>query len=381
MTTRRTTRGQHRLEFLNDSVIVHLDSDEPEPATRCDCWRLVDPETSAPLPDHICPETMRETVVQWAIHMAEPMQLLRRLDYSPDARLNGSRLETRPQVVQTIPWPLPMERGYLGLVVQQWVQEEPNAFLAAELAASERWQEAIATTRLRIFAAALDVAIDELPEDLAGRAVIVPRPTRQLRAQAAATLRFAGLPDTPRTVDHLLAAVAGRDQPLPARGLLVATFVLVHLHDDDGQLEVDPEPDVAILGTIDAAGGQLLDAAREVVRQHHAWIGEHVAGEIATVRPETTPRQIARFRDPDPDNPRYDYLLEAIRDVNAVAEHVRERPSQRREIVRDHLNDVYYRVHRRRKTAGLPLEPPQGWRVRARRRINDLLNSWPVPLE
>ena len=83
----------------------------------------------------------------------------------------------------------------------------------------------------------------------------------------------------------------------------------------------------------------------------------------------------------DPDNPRYDYLLEAIRDVNAVAERVRERPSQRREIVRDHLNDVYYRVHRRRKTAGLPLEPPQGWRVRARRRINDLLNSWPVPLE
>ncbi len=380
-TTKRTSRGQHRLDFLSDSVIVHLDPDDPAPATRCDCWRLTDPETAAPLPDHVCPETMRETVAQWAVHMAEPMQILRRLEYPPNGLPTGPRLTDDSHLTEAIPWPLPMERGYLALVIEQWVQEEPNALLASELAANERWQEAIAATRLRIFAAALDLTVEELPDDLARRPVIVPRVTHQLRRQIAATLRFAGLPDTPRTVEHLLASAAGRDQPLPARGLLVATFILVHPHQDGLLLEVDPEPDIAILGTIDAASGSLLDDAREVLRQHQTWVDRHLATGITIDALETRPHQMPQVRHPDPGSPRYDYLAEAVRDINAVAERIRHTPGQRREIIRDHLNDVYYRVHRRRKTAGLPLEPPQGWRVRARRRINDLLDSWPVPLD
>ena len=380
MTRRHAARGQHRLDFLSDSVIVHLDPDEPDPTTRCDCWRLTNPETAVPLPDHVCPETMRETVAQWASHMAEPMQILRRLDYPTNGLPSGPRLSSDSHLAEAIPWPLPMERGYLGLVIEQWVQEEPNAALAAELATNQRWQEAIATTRLRIFAAALDVAIDELPDDLSRRPVVVAQPTRQLRRQVAATLRFAGLPDTPRTVEHLLAAVAEREHPLPARGLLVATFVLVHPHQDGLLLEVDPEPDVAILGAIDAVSGRLLDEARKVVREHRSWIDRHLASGITLDALETRPRQLPRTRQPDPDSPRYDYLAEAGRDINSVAARVRHSPSQRREIIRDHLNDVYYRVHRRRKTAGLPLEPPQGWRVRARRRINELLDSWPAPL-
>lgn len=379
-TTKRTSIGQHRLDFVSNSVIVHLDADEPAMAAQCDCWRLTDPETADPLPDHVCPATMRETVAQWAIQMAEPAQILQRLDYPTNGRPNGPRLSADDRPAASVPWPLPMERGYLGLVIEQWVQEEPSEELAASLATNERWREAIATTRLRIFAAALDLAVDELPDDLAGRPVVVAQPTRRLRRQIAATLRFAGLPDTPRTVDHALATVAGLSEPLPARGLLVVTFVLVHPHPDGLLFDVDPEPDVAILGTTDAASGRLLDEAREVMRQHRAWIDEHLTPGIALDAVDPRPRHAPSRGRLDPNNPRYDYLAEAVRDVSGIAERVRTAPSQRRAIIRDHLNDVYYRVHRRRKTAELPLEPPQGWRVRARRRINDLLDSWPVPL-
>lgn len=380
-TTRRGSRGQHRLDFLSDSVIVHLDPEEPELASHCDCWRLTDPETAVPLPDHVCPETMRETVARWAVHMAEPMQILQRLDYPSNDLPGGSRLSADTHLADAIPWPMPMERGYLGLVIQQWVQEEPSAALAAELAASDRWREAVAAIRMRIFATALGLAVDELPDDLAQRAVTVPAPTRLIRQQAAATLRFAGLPDTPRTVEHLLAAIGGRDQPQPAQGLLVATFVLVHPDRDGTLMEIDPEPDVAILGTLDAASGRLLDDAREVIRQHRDWIDQHLSAGIAIDASEMRQHHLPRPSRDDPDSPRYDYLAEALLDVNVVAERVREAPEQRRVIIRDYLNDVYYRVHRRRKTAGLPLEPPQGWRVRARRRINDLLDNWPVPLD
>ena len=378
MVTRHATGGQHRLDFLSDSVIVHLDPDETSSITQCDCWRLTDAETVEPLPDHVCPATMRATVARWANRMAEPAPLLTRLDYPADAWPNRPQPVADFRIDQAIHWPLPTPRGYLGMVIEQWIQEPPNAALAAELAQNDRWREAIATTRLGIFAAALDLGIDELPDDLARRPVVVPEPTRRIRRQIAATLRFAGLPDTPRTVQHMLAAAAGKRQPLPALGLLVVTFVLVHPRADGLTLAVGSEPDVAIFGSIDAASGQLLDDAREALRQHRDWVGRHLTDDIRIDMPDIPTHRRPCGRHHDPDNPRYDYLAEAVRDISSIVGPIHHDPDRRREIVRDHLNDVYYRVHRRRKTAGLPLEPPQGWRVRARRRINDLLDGYPT---
>ena len=35
--------------------------------TRCGCWRLAYPLIDDTLPDHICPETMRDSVKSWAL--------------------------------------------------------------------------------------------------------------------------------------------------------------------------------------------------------------------------------------------------------------------------------------------------------------------------
>jgi hypothetical protein len=83
-------------------------------------------------------------------------------------------------------------------------------------------------------------------------------------------------PDTPATVQHLRAVVAESDSALPARGLLVTTFVYIRTYRSPTTREpilvLDENPDVAITGPLELLTGPILNQATAVALGHRTWL-------------------------------------------------------------------------------------------------------------
>ncbi len=165
------------------------------PKIDCDCWRFTTPLLDTEeLPDHICTESAIASI--W----------------------------NRPRPLLQLPidtvWPASTPEGALGLVIRQWVQEQPSEMFANQLRAFPAWQREVNSAR---------AIFEHWQEKRPTRSIadwVAHRGSSELFARR---LRKALIPDSPATLVHLLAVAAGLDKPYPARGILVTTLVYVSL--------------------------------------------------------------------------------------------------------------------------------------------------------
>jgi hypothetical protein len=328
----------------------------PDP-TACDCWLLTAALTnSAPLPDHVCPATMRATVDLWA---ASDAAARRRDGYALAARtvlMAGQTAETAALLggVQVEGqsrdgiWPRPMHGRLLGLVVHEWAEEEPSELFANQLAEDPGWKFA--------FAFAL-----ELPPEERWSAFF------QL-------LQSSGLPITPSVVQHAMDVAAGRRQHLPPQDLLNRLMEAMPAVADRVRPLVaelypyglDRSPTFEYFGVTEWVTGPILDRAREVQLKHRDWarrIALHPGNTLSAIR-RLTPTAFRPHLDSDT---RYDFLEEIRRTSNHLAEMVSTGRWNRNELISKHIRQVGNRVAQRRRDAGLPVNPPKGWTIGARR--------------
>jgi hypothetical protein len=366
---------RERVQVDSNRITVHLPEDDIRtPEIDCPCWRLTTPLGDEQLPDHICLETMRATVHDWAAQTAEVINDLHggaaytvRSGTPFDEFAPGNILHAHASP----PWPAYTARGHLGMVLRQWVQEAPNETLANELSDDPDWQFV-----LRLMLRLLNIAQNVDPEALHANpetAVEIVSPPRWFIREVAETLRRFGLPSTPRTVSHVLASLAGKREPYPSRGLLVTTLVYLRRVEDDHtgtMFRVDPTSDVVISGALEFATGPLLGETRQVALTHRNWVRDHLSGghslvDISTIRraqPTRFPDSPQRPAVPDVGDRYYDYVAEALDSGHELVYLVHRHPNGSIGAINDHLTRVYQRVRKRRKDAGLPLQPPSRWR-------------------
>ena len=206
----------------------------------------------------------------------------------------------------------------------------------------------------------------------------------------ALRLRRLGLPETPATMRHFRAVVAGRSEPLPARGVLVTTKVVTQGREAERDgvegLELFDLSTIPTLGNLEHVPGPLLDQATAVIAKHRRWCQEHVERlfgpnpltDLAAIRaaqPTAFVAQGDQQRSPHP----VDYYVEALNGLGtllttlAVAASTGE---NREGAITRYLEETYHRVHaghrRAYETARKrgpvpdavipPPQPPVGWR-------------------
>jgi hypothetical protein len=301
----------------------------------CPCWRLVEPLVDEPLPDHVCLETMIGTITS-----AERDGIL---PPPEDDR-----------------WPIPVGQRYLGMVLRQWAQEAPNQTLANQLEKLPKWR-----AEVRSLAYLWECGV--LPDDAAHDRFIARRLQRR------------GLPATPATVRYVRALLAGEREPLPARGLLVTTRIYLRLlrlpNWPASKRWPEPPNDVAITGQLDIVTGPVLDRARDVALNHRNWLETWREHRLADVH-EIRRAQIGAFKARlPPTAEKYDYKLEALRNLDALVLLAQHDRYGSKGAIRKYLDDVYYRVRKRRMAEGLPIAPPPNWRKEVRTVLEEELRA------
>ena len=400
----------------------------------CPCARLLDPWNAADLPDAVCWPVLRATVRRWAGEWWRRLgwtlaptwgtKGFRLVPDTPDAEaiedLREEALDRLGRLAEAstllTAWPMLWEGRPLAWALRQWVQEEPSATLAAQLAGDAGWRalvEGLRRARAAHPAAFEDPRHDpdfwlwevEDPADLVppleGR---WPALAPSLPEDVGEDLRRRGLPATPATVGYAYAAAADGDdgalplpvrrlilrddagRPLPARGLLVTSLHFVGTEWErggprptaEGTRGVLTNPEVVITGDLELATGPLLERVQAAALRHRdfgrVW-GRHAITEVGAVR-QAQPTSFRRTLDPG-DDP-LDYEREALRDadawVNGVLRPLAEKPLRRDDAIKRRLDRVYKRVKARRARAGHPAGAPKGWRERASRDLIERLN-------
>jgi hypothetical protein len=182
-------------------------------------------------------------------------------------------------------------------------------------------------------------------------------------------------------LDHAFAVVAGRREPLPARGVLLTTYIYVPplgllrqfqaaapvaapplqaVIDQLYPSELDFAPDCTIDGRLEWVTGPLLERAQAAALRHRDW-----ARDLAQY-PQTTQAAVRRaqpgaFRRQTQDDERFDYIAEALRTAPDLIERVKAGDRNKEELLSTHIEQVYNRVAARRRHAGLDVKPPAGW--------------------
>jgi len=272
----------------------------------------------------------------------------------------------------------------LGLVIREWAQEGPNQTLATMLVDSPDWAREVASLqanfevwRERNPEAALDGWVDGTAWWKGSGNTLDPGAGRYL----ARWLRQRGLPDTPSTVRHLRAVAAGvTSPPLPARGLLVTTFVFIRAYQlptfDGPALLVDANPSVSITGPLELITGPVFDVAKRVALGHQRWLRRkkhHPLSDMGAIRrAQSGAIQAAGPKGED----YFSYRAEAL-GISAVE--LRAKAEAHLDgiegAITSHLDDVYRRVRKRRSDADMPLPPPPSWRKDVRPLLRTRLRS------
>ena len=371
----------------------------------CDCRRLLRPLEDESLPDHLHWEIAAQNVQLWRIETLEG----READYAgafydpittSDDAVPEEVLDAARWVELPYEWPLPQPDGrYLVLVVRQWVHEKPSETLANLLARDQGWLEAVDRYR--------DVH-ERWRAHPAGRGdddddIWITKPDRVWRALGAdqgdppdrvlaLRLRQRGLPDSPATLRHFRAVVAGRTEPLPARGVLVTTKVVMRGREVERGgiegLELDMPAAIPTLGNLEHVPGPLLDEAVRVMSQHKRWCREHVATsfdanaltDVGAIRAA----QLTAFPARGDQLPHaVDYYAEGVKALPDLLLTLATAPSagtNRAGSITAYLGKVYRRVrnkHRRSYEKAFartampgavppPPEPPEDWRDKIR---------------
>ncbi len=369
-------------------------------ADDCYCRRLIEPLDDEDLPDHVCDQTMVDSVLAWveqtwpgqellyADQLVDPLAMLGapRDDEDSRAPRDGDQAQLEPRVGMVLNWPLRYDGRWLALVIRQWVHEDPNPTLAAMLRDDPGWRGEVERYR---------PAYETWTQRSAGRSgwlddwIYAPdRVRRELGLWGdhpdrglARRLRSIEISDAPATLRHLRAVVAGRSEPLPARGLLVETKVFLRFIEwieEDGtpypSWEHQPNPHVAITGSLELLTGPLLKQAQAVAIRHRDWCRAVIARSRLTDRSAIRKAQAGSYRSIRPEqDDRYDYLAEALKDADKVVQAARRSGANLEGAISRHLTRVYRRVEKRRVRADLPPTPDEGWRKEAHRCIRERL--------
>lgn len=413
----------------------------PDERNSCACWCIAAPivdrgfDVHRDGPDHVCPDLMRLTVREWTLDrwaelsgdftgLINSQSEYRRVPTdtsieeflalspaprhdpgAPEAVRIADEIRTglhRLGEIDPAPWPMFWGGRVVGLVVQQWVQGEPDRTLANKLAEHEGWQYLVGFAQefYGRFQAAGGTDFDSWEGD---PPLPLPWPgSRRDRLGFSAffgmQLRGAGLPDTPATLRYLRARAQGRNDALPARGVLVTTLVGVRRGNEtftseedalryppdsrfadsrtfDSRL-IDPNPEITLSGALPWIPGPLLTRAQKVVLQHQRWVARLAQHPMTTVF-ATRRAQSTAYLPTVRSEQHFDYLSEALLTAPHWVATARVSSENREAQISAYLNTVADRVGRRRKRAGVTDPPPSDWRDEARRRLRPLLHQVP----
>lgn len=362
--------------------VVLPDAWDPRQQIDCDCWRLsraLLPDES--LPDHVCRETMEETARDWASRALETL-----VPAIPGGvRFHGEGNQVYcVELVSVDPeddpaWPLQVDDGYVGLVVQQWAQEKPSKMLANQLLTLPAWSHVLDKFKTLVGPAVAD-ALDWGDVDLSRIPLEVHDPPVWAKVLVSRMLRTVRLPHTPATVDHFFASLAHEREPLPARGLLVTTVVYLQGRHkgDEVEFTVDPVPRLELAGDLEFATMNLFDQARRIAHRHRDWVRDvlrggqgHPLNKIKAKR-RAQPGAFASSGEHGPNF--YDFKAEALAKVNELVDKCQEPGfKDQNTIISEYLDIVYRRVHKRRKDAGLPALAETSWRDQVRPVLQEIL--------
>lgn len=365
----------------------------PTPPVDCPCSRLITPlDDGEELPDHACEPTRRETVFDWASRRLELLVPALKHGFPMHYFSKEMHLAILAPAHEREPpeqWPLPVEDGHVGLVIQQWVEEGPNRTLAGQLAKDHVWQGRLKRFREYVLEPILrDGGWDGA--DLSKTGFVITNRPVWVRGTIAMLLRGVRLPHSPATVEHFFAALAHRQEPLPARGLLVTTVVYVQPK-GQGQVGyvVDPIPRIEITGDGEFATQGLFEKVQQVAHRHREWVHNTLRGSeghrLSDIRAKrrAQPGAFQRREDGAPrahNDPWYDYAADALAEkkVEELVERCREykglHPDDWDQPITAHLDKTYRRVRKRRLANGLSAEPSnKNWREDARSRLRAIL--------
>jgi hypothetical protein len=183
----------------------------------------------------------------------------------------------------SMPYPYPFHGRALGLVVEQWVEEDPSAMVADMLGGDYRWQEEVERMRAKYAGAWLEL------EPMPGTGIVLAG--SELRdwhgcgdddASIAYRLRMGGLPENPSVLAHLHAKAQGHEQPLPARGLLVTTRAYMWVHERTRQWLFDGSPESEMRVPAEWTTKALVEAGWATIAAHRDWLSG------CTLNPQTT---------------------------------------------------------------------------------------------
>jgi len=375
----------------------------------CDCRRLIGALEDEPLPDHVCPETMVDSVSAWIeqtwpgwaeLHSDDLIDPLVPVDPPPgdgrhvgaprdaDGPQQGARVGFQPE------WPLRHDGRGLLLVLRQWVHEDPNATLANMLAENSDWLAEV--ERYRPAFELWERLSEGRPGWLEAWIRVPDRVRRRLKRPGdhpdrslAKRLRSAGIPDSPATLRHLRAVVAGRREPLPARGLLVETRIYGlprPMIAPNGEHVINwvyhPGPEVSIGGALETVTAPLLTKALKIAVQHRNWCRKQIAQSSFTKTSVIRKAQRGSFAlamavdgksTASESDPRYDYVVEALKGADTVVQ-AALRPDADISLsgaISKYCDAVRRRVHKRRRNRGLPVATPEGWRETVAKAIRE----------
>jgi hypothetical protein len=169
-----------------------------------------------------------------------------------------------------------------------------------------------------------------------------------------------GLPQTPGTVRHLRAVVAGiADPPAPTRGLLVTTRV-----------RTLPPHDVSITGQLDTTTNDILEKVVPPIVLRHRDFATNVVGQIREANVRQATQAVQRRSRPALE---LEYENAAWEERKYLRDPNRDRSNGIEGMITDYLNEIDKRVRRRRERAGLVTTAPDGWRDRVRPRLQEFL--------
>ncbi len=393
----------------------------------CPCRRLLNSWNTDGLPPVVCQDTMRATVRRWVNDQAANVEAALTTSMVGLQPLSRKALEAAaPELAHALSnvsryvaeqdllarWPFPVGGSYLVLVLLQWVQEDVNETLANQMAGNEDWCAAMSMFAERLNRPARTFVIHSEVEE--PRMVTVP--SRSVRESITTMDPGAGdglindirivlaqclLPQTPATLGYSLAQVVGEEnieflprhlqslvirrqtdgRPLPARGVLLETHLyasLTLIENDGSANDSDPVvwvilPDAKFHISGESAlvtGPFIKDHLAAAMLAHRAFatsLAKHPLADTHAFRSA----QAGRMKSLDREGDALEYVDEAWHEARFESQWLHGlNPDWALDPALDRLlNKVQKRVALRRKRAGLPVTPAQGWRHVARKMI------------
>jgi hypothetical protein len=270
-------------------------------------------------------------------------------------------------------WPVQYGSRRLGLVIKQWVEGEPNEVLAMQLSKDPGWNEEV-SLRNQTYQQWQEAMRDMTPDAWINGRGWYRNDDQGAERWLSGRLRRRGLPSTPSTVRHLRAVAAGRNQPLPGRGLLVTTLAFVNpRHDEQNAPQTlphyfTPPHEFLLLGSSEWTTKALIEEGYAVMREHRAFLHRFRDYPIADV---TTYRQLQSLhrRGEETNGPEWlDYEAAAMLAIDRE-EFDRERGrSDPQHAATVFLNGIQRRVKGR--GGG---KAPASWRDRPRARLMEMM--------